>query len=247
MMRLSLFFLAVNASFASMVDTRTIRPRNIDAMIVDITCRWSNCGEICSIGFVLVPRKGGAKGEMMWDHSQCNGRGISRLCCPSNQPQPTCLWRGHNNNGKCKSGCHGGEVEIWSIGVGCKSGHQSACCTTNTPSIEAYDNCRWEGDAPNCWPTSWKPEPMCSSLYPHPAIEADAGFGGETQCKQGTLHGAMPMSSIAYELKRSKFEQGRRVNQTYRAEKLLLQRYRPYLSTSSIFTMRLEYRLARNG
>jgi chitinase len=176
------------------VSTRTIvippqlQPRNINAMTTDITCRWSNCNELCPIGFVSVPRKDGAKGEMMWDHTQCNGNGLSRLCCPSNQPQPICTWRGHSNNGNYKPGCQGGEVEVWSIGVGCKSGHQSACCTTNTPSIEAYDNCRWEGTAPDCWSGSrYHPMEPCSKLYPNTAIETMAGFGGEASCSHGTL------------------------------------------------------------
>jgi chitinase len=183
--------LAVSALFANAASINKIQPRGVQSMIVEITCRWSNCGELCPIGFVSVPRKGGAKDEMMWDHTQCRkSGGVSRLCCPSNQPQPTCLWRGFSGNGKCKPGCKGGEVEIWNIGYGCKSSYQSACCTTNTPSIEASDNCRWEGDAPRCWRTGYRPEPQCGCKYPRVAIETVTGFGGEAQCKQGTLHGS---------------------------------------------------------
>jgi chitinase len=184
-----LLILTVGALSVRAASIEIIQPRNDKPMLVDITCRWSNCGEMCPIGFVSVPRKGGKKDEMMWDHTQCKATGgVSQLCCPSNQCQPTCLWRGFANNGKCKPGCNGGEVEVWSTGFGCKSGHQSACCTTNTPSIEAYDNCRWEGDAPNCWSTLYPPAPACSSLYPQLVTYAIAGFGGETKCKQGMLH-----------------------------------------------------------
>jgi hypothetical protein len=167
-------------------------PPNIDAMTTDITCRWSNCGEMCPVGFVSVPRKGGKKGEMMWDGSRCNGRGLSRLCCPSNQPQPTCRWAGHSNSGHCTPGCAGAEVEVWSISVGCKSGHQSACCTTSTSSNQAYDNCRWEGTSPRCWGDStYHPWEVCSADWPNTAIESKAGFGGEEECKAGMLQALM--------------------------------------------------------
>jgi hypothetical protein len=230
MIRRLLLVLVASALLASAASIQQIEPRNVDAMIVDITCRWSNCGEMCPIGFVSVPRKGGRKDEMVWDHTQCKATGgVSRLCCPSNQPQPTCLWREFENSGKCKPGCNGGEVEVWSIGFGCKSGHQSACCTTNTPSIEAYDNCRWVGTAPRCWSTPYPPSPQCSSNYPKPAIEALAGFGGETECKYGTFNGTFTLANQY------------RANILHRGNDLLLQKYRSTLSSASIPTVQLEY------
>ena len=189
-MRRYLFYLVLAASnplVRSMAIPAELKPRDGNAMIADRTCRWSNCGEPCSSGFVSVPRSGGKQGEMMWDHTHCLGRGLSTFCCPANAPQPTCTWRGHANSGKCKAGCRGGEAEVWTINMGCKSGHQSACCTTTTTCMEAYDNCRWEGEAPNCWSGSYyHPLHTCSALYPHTAIESPAGFGGTDSCTHGT-------------------------------------------------------------
>jgi chitinase len=122
----------------------------------------------------------------MWDHTQYLGRGLSSFCCPANTPQPTCTWRDHKNNGKCSSGCNLGETEVWTINMGCKSGHQSACCTVNAKSVEAYSECRWEGQAPKCWGDSHShPLETCSKEYPNTAIETVAGFEGTAACKSG--------------------------------------------------------------
>jgi len=161
-----------------------LKPRDIDAMIADRTCRWSNCGEQCSPGFVSVPRSGGAKDEMMWDDTQCAGRDLARLCCPANAPQPTCTWRGHHNK-KCTGGCRDGEAEVWTTNKACKAGYQSACCTTNTPSVEAYSNCQWQGSAPKCWESFAQPD-KCDAHFPTLAVQSVIQFGGGHVCKQGT-------------------------------------------------------------
>ncbi|KAH7074191.1 hypothetical protein FB567DRAFT_191319 [Paraphoma chrysanthemicola] len=165
-----------------------LNPRNIDAMVADNTCRWTNCNQNCSPGFVSVARSGGARGEMMWDHTYCD-RGLSRFCCPANVPQPVCTWRGHSNSGRCKPACQIGEAEVWTIKLGCKSGHQSACCKTDTPSMQAYAHCRWEGAAPNCWGSSqFEPNPVCSTpLFSQAAVKAPAGFGGADTCSKGSM------------------------------------------------------------
>jgi chitinase len=187
MLPLLLLSSALAASARSVAVPAELLPRNVDAMTIDITCHWSNCGESCPIGFVSVPRKGGKKGEMMWEGVQCDGKGLSRLCCPSNQPQPTCRWSGHHNSGHCTPECAAAEVEVWNISVGCKSGYQSACCTNNTPSVEAYDKCRWVGDSPACWGGKrYRPLEVCPADFPKAAIETKNGFGGEEQCTSGT-------------------------------------------------------------
>ena len=131
------------------LDPKGLATRNDDDMLTDRTCRWSNCGSNCPSGFSAVARSDGAPSEMMWDHTHCNGNGNSVFCCSSNVQQPTCKWRGHKKSGKCDGACIAGEAEVWSLKYGCKSGHQSACCSS-TPSVAAYRDCRWEGDEPNC-------------------------------------------------------------------------------------------------
>jgi chitinase len=164
-----------------------INSRNVHPMLADNTCRWTNCGENCSPGFVSIPRAGGARDEMMWDNTYCNGRGVSRFCCPANAPQPSCTWRGHANSGKCTPGCRNGESEVWTLKAGCKSGHQSACCKTDTTSMEAYASCQWEGKAPRCWGDMVYPplDPCRTTTFDHVAIQAIAGFGGADACSHG--------------------------------------------------------------
>ena len=145
-----LFLLVASLSLARITETpAALRRRDIYAQIADNTCKWSNSGEPCSTGFVSVRRHGTKGNGMMWDHTQCPRGGLSTFCCPANTPHPTCLSRGHKNKGKCKPGCEANEVEVWSIKLGCRSGHQSACCMTNAKSVEAYTECRWRGNLPN--------------------------------------------------------------------------------------------------
>lgn len=157
--------------------------RDADDMTTAKTCRWTNCGDSCPTGFKPVPRSGGRSGEMMWDHTHCRNEGSMTLCCPTSLPQPICTWRGHRNSGKCKPGCESGEAEVWTLKIGCKSGHQSACCSTNTASVSAYNNCRWE----DCVQVKPKEEVRCSTAYPFQAALGEYGFGGEDACSRGML------------------------------------------------------------
>jgi chitinase len=146
----------------------------------------------CPSGFSAVARSNGAPGEMMWDHTHCSGNGNSVFCCPSNVAQPTCRWRGHKKSGKCDGACIAGETEVWNLKYGCKSGHQSACCSV-TPSVAAYRDCRWEGDEPNCADESDGGHRKCSAQYPYRVVSARAGFGGENECqKVGLCHPHCP-------------------------------------------------------
>lgn len=191
MFRLLLFLFAADATIAqNTTDPGYLHPRwEQSAMMTEITCRWSNCNEQCPIGFVSVPRKGGAEGELMVDGSRCNNNEFMRLCCPSNEVQPECRWRGISKTGNCKPGCHEEEVEVWSVRVGCKSGHQSACCTTSTASMEAYENCQWVGELPDCWlrEGALHPKETCNKDFPIRIVEGSAGFGGQERCRTGTL------------------------------------------------------------
>lgn len=138
-------------------------------------CTWAACGQECPSGFKLMTRDGEGK-EVFGDHTRCSGGGQVKLCCPADQPLPTCSWRGHRNTGSCKPGCNGGEVEIGSLRLGCSSGYQSACCTTTT-STAPWGNCRWHSD--DCSPGKDAP---CSSEYPHFIYSAAWGQGGQPPC-----------------------------------------------------------------
>ncbi|KAF1850059.1 uncharacterized protein K460DRAFT_422442 [Cucurbitaria berberidis CBS 394.84] len=154
---------------------------DVDSMSPERTCRWTNCNESCPAGFSAVLRNGGRRGEMMWDHSHCLNKGSMTFCCPSGETQAICTWRGHRNSGKCQPGCNKDEVEVWTLKFGCKTGHQSACCTTDTASVSAYNSCRWEG----CLDLSHYNPPYCSRNYPHLVALAPSGFGGEDICSIG--------------------------------------------------------------
>ena len=132
-------------------------------------CRWSGCYASCPDGFKTVQRFDHE--EVMLNNENCHEGGVSFLCCPADQPMPTCSWRGHKNSGKCEPGCVPGiEVEVGSLGVGCRSGHQTACCSKTT-STEAYGKCKWVG----CGET-------CPGDHPHKVVSAWKGAGGEPHC-----------------------------------------------------------------
>ena len=138
-------------------------------------CRWSSCFEGCPSGFKEVQRDGHK--EIMMDTNICNdqGHGFARLCCPSSHPLPTCTWRGHRNSGKCKPGCENGEVEVGSLSLGCKSGYQSACCTSSDVT-KAYGECLWTDCLDNDDAKSACKNTMATSAQ---------GWGGHKSCKTG--------------------------------------------------------------
>ncbi|KAI0383270.1 glycoside hydrolase [Hypomontagnella monticulosa] len=141
-------------------------------------CRWSGCYQGCPSGFKEVPRDGTEL--IMSDNSLCLDGGVSKFCCPSDQPLPTCLWRGHRNSGWCKAGCDDGEVEVGTLSVGCNIEHQSACCKS-APVVAAYGDCRWQGSAPSCDINS-----DCGGDYPLEIVKTNAGEGGEQRCVTGS-------------------------------------------------------------
>ena len=132
-------------------------------------CRWSGCYRECPAGFKVMLRDGYG-GELMGSGEHCVDGGFSKLCCPEDQDMPKCSWRGHRNSGNCQPGCEPGEVEIGTLGIGCSSNHQTACCT-HTPSTWAYGECRWTdcGEA-------------CPGERPHKVVSAWQGFGGQRNC-----------------------------------------------------------------
>lgn len=148
-----------------------LHTRAMDDMTANRTCRWTNCGEPCPTDSMPVPRNGSQTGEMMWDHTHCpDGKSSMTFCCPTCQRAPVCTWREHKNSGKCSPGCNKGEAEVWTLGIGCKTG-----------SISAYQNCRWEG----CQKVVNKDQKMCDAEYSTLAFVAPCGFGGEGSCKNG--------------------------------------------------------------
>lgn len=194
MRRIFLLLIPGTGAFArSVALPADLSPRDPDAMTTAKTCRWTNCGDSCPTGFRPVPRSGGHSGEMMWDHTHCPAGGMMTLCCPTSLPQPVCTWRGHKNSGNCKPGCESGEAEVWTLKFGCKSGHQSACCSTNTASVSAYDNCRWEG----CVMVTPEKHSYCSATYPSLVVLSSNGFAGEDACVWGMLDHRSSHSSFS--------------------------------------------------
>jgi chitinase len=146
--------------------------------IVD-TCKWTNCNENCPTGFKNVPRDGTKL--MMTDDTACLS-GTHQFCCPADEEQPTCLWRGFKNSGACSPGCKADEAEVGTLSVGCSSKHQSACCTA-LPVVEAYNDCKWVGSAGLCSKSGG--HASCPSDYSEFIVAGSAGAGGEQVCSQG--------------------------------------------------------------
>jgi hypothetical protein len=194
------------------------------------TCRWTNCNENCPSGFVEVPRKSGVNGEMIWEHTQCHGHGLTKFCCPPHPDMTSCYWRGFSNSGKCTPGCairkgnYGAEVGTTTAGC-TKSGYQSVCCTTPqsreaTASVLAYYQCGWysAGNFRKNEKRELCSEPdksfACPEERPKLVADSNLGFGGEVECLEGKWIGK---SSMLFSF----------VN---RAQKLLLrQRHATYL------------------
>jgi len=151
------------------------------------TCRWTNCNDNCPEGFQSVARQGGSANEKMIDHTHCNGIGVSQFCCPSNV-KANCRWQGHSDSGRCTPDCSGDEVEVGSLRLGCKYGHQAACCSTGNThgALEAYKQCKWSRRDGNlnrpCYNESPGYTPCEQRDYPNLVAYADAGFGGEQPC-----------------------------------------------------------------
>jgi chitinase len=153
-----------------------------DQTTLESTCRWTNCGEPCPPNFVAIPR-GDSKTEKMWDHTHCIVRtGLQTFCCPDTPGNPTCNWRGHHNSGHCTPGCSEGEWEVGTLKLGCKTKHQSACCSSSL-AVEAYSQCKWVGEAPHCSLPGHRPG--CPDDYPEFIFSASSGYGGEQTCDSG--------------------------------------------------------------
>lgn len=119
----------------------------------------------------------------MVDGTACvDGQSPHQLCCPSDQPLPTCTWRGFRNSGACRPGCKDGEAEVGTLSVGCSSKHQSACCTVSAVT-NAYANCKWVGSSGLCSKSGGHAD--CPSDYPKFIVASSAGAGGEQICSQG--------------------------------------------------------------
>ncbi|KAE8361527.1 glycoside hydrolase [Aspergillus caelatus] len=141
----------------------------------DQYCRFINCGEVCPSGFTEVTRADKKK-DLMLDSSTCpSGKHQTQtLCCPTSTEVPTCQWRGFHNNGKCKGGCNSDEAEIGTVGAGCKSGYQSACCTI-TDSVRPWTKCKWT--------ESCHGDLTCPAGYPNFVVGSRDGWGGQKSCK----------------------------------------------------------------
>lgn len=151
-------------------------PVEPEPMTTTKSCRWTSCFDGCPSGFKEVQRDGHK--EIMMDTSRCSkfGHGFTRFCCPSNDKQPICTWRGHKNTGNCSPGCKPGEVEVGTLGTGCQKNHQSACCT-EALGTAMYGKCVW-------LPCS-KQSKTCSGQYSYFVTSSTIGPGGHKPCKKG--------------------------------------------------------------
>lgn len=153
----------------------------------DITkeqCRWTNCGEACPSGWQPVKRYDSTRnhiGERMKDSTGCIRSGSRTLCCPPGD-QPYCQWLTFNN-GRCKSGCPDGSgFEIASSLTDCNNGiSQVACCRGDTPAMDAYRKCRWEGKEPRCAPDKGSPGCKTTAQYGYNSLTAWGPFGSGNQ------------------------------------------------------------------
>ncbi|RAH42220.1 glycoside hydrolase, partial [Aspergillus brunneoviolaceus CBS 621.78] len=144
-------------------------------------CRWTNCGDECPSGFKEVPRDGTKL--TMTDTTGCSPSREHKFCCPASDTDfPTCRWRGFHNTGFCTAGCKDGETEVGSLSEGCRTSHQSACCTV-TSSTKAYSKCKWVGSSPPC--ASPGKNHTCPDDYPHFLFADSNGAGGEQTCSSG--------------------------------------------------------------
>lgn len=122
----------------------------------DITkdqCRWTNCGEVCPSGWSAVRRSDPYKSsirELMLDDTGCDGNGSRTFCCPPGD-QPVCQWL-FLNGGKCNPGCpYDYMFEVASTTAGCNNGKaQVACCSGETPALDVYRGCKWNGKENDC-------------------------------------------------------------------------------------------------
>ncbi|GLB09477.1 hypothetical protein AtubIFM57258_005399 [Aspergillus tubingensis] len=144
-------------------------------------CRWTNCGDDCPNGFKEVPRDGTKL--TMTDTTGCSPSREHKFCCPASDTDfPTCTWRGFHNTGFCKAGCKDGEAEIGSLKEGCRTSHQSACCTV-TSSTKSYSKCKWFGGSPSCAGSG--KNHSCPDDYPNFLFADSNGAGGEQTCSSG--------------------------------------------------------------
>ncbi|BCS04193.1 glycoside hydrolase family 18 protein [Aspergillus luchuensis] len=122
-------------------------------------CKWTNCGDLCPDGWVLLRRHDDDRhhdGEWMLDDGGCIFKNQDhRLCCPPDQDAPTCGWYTFNN-GDCEGKCPDGSFELGGTDRGCSTAfgnYQAACCTSGQKSTALYEKCEW-GASFEC--DSWK-------------------------------------------------------------------------------------------
>lgn len=111
-------------------------------------CKWTNCGDLCPSGWVLLRRNDKDKhygGEWMLDNGGCIFKGEDhRLCWPPAEEPPSCGWYGYDNSGNCEAKCPDGSFELGAMNAGCSAvygNYQAACCTKGKKSTALYETC----------------------------------------------------------------------------------------------------------
>lgn len=98
-------------------------------------CIWGECGKECPAGSAPAQRSDGQNRGNAGIYTGCERlkAGTTRnYCCPKDQDQPTCRWRGRAPF--CKGKCESGEVQVSSdtsaTGEECWTGHKVLCCSS---------------------------------------------------------------------------------------------------------------------
>ncbi|KAJ5553988.1 glycoside hydrolase [Penicillium frequentans] len=146
-----------------------------------LQCKWSNCGEYCPSGWTMMTRDdqwNTAKNEIMLDSTACTSPHARRLCCPPSETKPSCGWYSFKG-GACHGECPDGYSEVGSLGTGCRSGYQAACCTTENTgkkllnSTRLYETCAWS-NSPDCYSGKCT---FAGSAWPTDFVESTTGSG----------------------------------------------------------------------
>lgn len=119
-----------------------------------------------------------ADDEIMLDTTACTSPHGRRLCCPPSETAPSCGWYSFKG-GKCVGECPTGYSEVGSVGSGCRSGYQAACCTTENSdkkllnSTRLYEACEW-AESPACYNGKCT---FAGSPWPTDFVDSTTGSG----------------------------------------------------------------------
>jgi hypothetical protein len=163
-----------------------------------LQCKWSNCGDFCPTGWTMMTRDdkwNKTANEIMLDDTACTSPHARRLCCPPSETTPSCGWYSFKG-GACYGECPDGYSEVGSLGRGCRSGYQAACCTNDDKdgnllnSTRLFETCEWS-QSPEQIAAGSCEAGKCSfagSAWPTDFVESSTGSGAAV-CNSGWIRG----------------------------------------------------------